>query len=447
MDKDSIILKYEQNEIKDIDSRMDDISSKNDKQNAELSEMQDMMNRIYASIGKKPGTKSNSLHVVDTKNYVENTEKKITFDELYEKASCSLADNEIAVDSIKIHDLVSEQELREIENALNRPMSEREHWNRSDFIVVFMAATLGSCADIILGDRNNKFTGKDSTFSQKLNELHNHKGGDPLDYQGKGFGGGYHRGLSKSHDLLRFIEAIMMIKNGEFVGVRYEYGKAINVIANANQYGNQYGQMTVIESILQYAQHMFADLFSKNSLPFPGSSFLVECDNRHLRMLAADMYKNGFNCKNVLVQSIATVIIEIIIRIYYSITAVRDYREEANITDDYSNYEAMKRFIKPVNQEKLNEMLLVAHAICTAVNVGKIVIKKSPWEINVTEIISVVRYGIKVLQDVMARNSEYSKLIRNSEEIHKKWIELENQICIGTAEMEESIQRMEVLVI
>lgn len=447
MDKDSIILKYEQNEIKDIDSRMGDISSKNDNQNIELSDMQDMLNCIYASIGKKPRTKANSLHAVDTRNYVSNIETKSNFVELYEIASCSLADAGIAIESIDYHDLVSEQELREIENTLNRPMSERERWNRSDFIVVFMAATLGSFADIVLGDRNNRYTGKNSDFSKKLNKLHNHKGGDPLDYQGNGFGGGYHRGLSKSHDLLRFIEAIMMIKNGEFVGVRYEYGQAINVIARANQYGTPYGQMTIIESILQYAQHMLADLFSKNSLPFLGHSFLVECDNRQLRVLAANMYKNGFNCKNVLVQSITTVIIESIIRIHYSINDVRAYKKEVTINDDYSNYEAIKRFFKPINQEKLNEMLLVAHAICTAINVGKIVIKKSPWEINVTEIISVVRYGIKVLQDVMARNSEYSKLIRNSEEIHNHWAELENQICIGTEEMENSIKKMNVLVI
>ncbi len=63
---------------------------------------------------------------------------------------------------------------------------------------------------------------------------------------------------------------------------------------------------------------MFADLFSTCSLPFPGYSFLVESDNRQIRKFAADMYQNGFNCKNILIQGVSTAIIEIVLRIYFS---------------------------------------------------------------------------------------------------------------------------------
>ncbi len=56
-------------------------------------------------------------------------------------------------------------------------------------------------------------------FSKWLNQFHEHEGGAPIDYQGSGFGGPFHRGgLSKGHDILRFVESIMMFKNGQFAG-------------------------------------------------------------------------------------------------------------------------------------------------------------------------------------------------------------------------------------
>ncbi|MFV0341451.1 MAG: hypothetical protein ACK5JH_00965 [Anaerocolumna sp.] len=157
------------------------------------------------------------------------------------------------------------------------------------------------------------------------------------------------------------------------------------------------------------------------------------------------MYQNGFNCKNNIVQSLSTIIIEVIIRIYFSIQSVREYKAEFEVSEDYSNFEVVKHFFKPGSKEKLNEMLLVAHSIVTAVNVGKVIINKSPWEINVTEIIAVVKYGVKVFKSTMARHSEYDKLIRNADEIHQKWQELEGNICYDD---EEVVREMtEVLVI
>lgn len=446
MDKDSIILKYEQEELKDIEGDLAELRDNNDIQSAEIDEMQEKLNKVYVMLGKKaPESKVGTLRVVTDAPSYSSVVSVNDYEDLYQKARVSLIERGLDVDSLDFHDLVSENELQEIEKELNRPLSRREKWTKGDFIVVFIAASIGSLADIILGNHDNKFAGQNSNFSKWLNQFHKHDRGAPIDYQGKGFGGGYHRGLSRGHDILRFIEAIMMFKNGEFIGVRHENGKAIEVVSKVNQYGTPYEQLSTIEAIVKYAQHMFADLCSTCSLPFPGSSFLVECDNRQLRKFAADMYQNGFNCKNIIVQSLSTIVIETIIRIYYSIQSVKQYKAEFELSEDYSNLEAFKRFFKPVSKEKLNEMLLVTHAITTAVNVGKIVIKKAPWEINVTEIFSVVKYGVKALKSTMARYSEYAKLIRNSDEIHQKWIALEGKICYDDDEMVDEMT--EILVI
>lgn len=450
MDKDSVILKHNQLEVEDISNRTDKVKARNDKQTKEIGEMQEKIAAIYKALGKKiPAEKQET---VERESIFQNQDiPKYSYDELYSKANKSLLERGFDVENLAYQDLVSEEELQEIITELNKALPRKEKWVKADFIVVFIASTIGSLSDLILGKRDNVLTGADprkhfeSKVSEWLNQFHQHESGGPIDYQGAGFGGGFHRELSKGHDILRFIEGIMMFKNGRFEGIRYVNGEAIKVVTSVNQYGNPYEQLALIEAITRYSRHMFADLFSTCSLPFPGSSFLVECDNRQLRIFAADMYKNGFNCKNIIMQSLSTIIIEIIIRIFYSIQAVQNMKQDFELEEDYSNYDKIKMFLNPISKEKLNEMLLVSHAIVTAFNVGKIIIKKSPWEINVTEIISVVRYGVKVLKENKRRNSEYVKLLRNSELIHNKWKDLEEKIvCIEETSLE---QMQDVLVI
>jgi hypothetical protein len=161
------------------------------------------------------------------------------------------------------------------------------------------------------------------------------------------------------------------------------------------------------------------------SLPFPGYSFLAESSNRELRKFAADMYHNGFNCKNIIIQSASTIAIEIIIRIYFSIMSVMKYHDKCEIADDYSNVEALKQFIMPGSKEKLHEMLLVAHAIVTAVNVGKVVITENLAEINITEIMAVIRYGVSVVSAMNTRNGECAKLIYHAEQTNAAWEQLD----------------------
>lgn len=170
-------------------------------------------------------------------------------------------------------------------------------------------------------------------------------------------------------------------------------------------------------------------------MPFPGYSFLTESNSRNIRIFAADMYKNGFNLKNIMTQSVSAIIIEVIVRLFYSIQSVKDYADKVEIDEHYSNIDALKEFINPKNKEKLNEMLLVAHAIVMAENVGKITIKcivakdlASVSQLNIAEIIAVVRYGISVVNSVAARNNEYAKLIYHTDETNANWAELEKQI-------------------
>lgn len=435
MDKDSVILKYLQQEVDNVGEGINDLKERNMNKENTLEGLDNKLNEVYALLNMK----KREISTIEKPYTIVERSSELSisnYEELYNQASRELIKRGLDIESLDYHSLVSESELLEIEKELNRPLPRREKWEKGDFIAVFIAASIGSLVDLILSDRNNKLTGKGSTFSDWLDQFHQHDGGGPIDYQGKGFGGGYHRGLSKGHDVLRFIEAISMFKNGQFEGIRYIDGVAHKVVSTVNQYGNAYEQLGWIEAILKYAQHMFADLFSTCSLPFPGSSFLVECNNRDLRKLAATMYQNGFNLKNIMIQSFSTIIVEVILRIYFGIKSIQKYKAEFELAEDYSNLAAIKEFIKPSSKEKLHEMLLMAHSVVTAVNIGKVVIKKSPWEINITEIMSVIRYTIPVVNGLISRHSEYSKLIRNADEIHERWEQVASNISLEKAEIE-----------
>lgn len=436
MDKDSVIIKYLQNEVKDLSDETDTLRSQNDEIEASINEAESRLDEIYAILkmekskvqsSKKPNRKFEARPIEGSSS---------SYDDLYEIAASDLSKRGLDVETLDYHDLVSPSELVEIETILNRPLPRKEKWTKADYIAVFIAGSIGSLVDFIFSDRNNKFTGKGSEFSDWLNKFHEHEGGGPIDYQGIGFGGGYHRGLSKGHDVLRFIEAIIMFKNGRFEGMRYIDGVGHKVVSSVNQYGTAYEQLGWIEAILKYAKHMFADLFSTCSLPFPGSSFLVESSNRDLRKLAATMYQNGFNMKNIMVQSLSAIIVEVILRVYFGIQSVKSYKSEFELSDCYSNFSAIKEFIKPSSKDKLHEMLLLSHSIVMAVNVGKVIIKKAPWELNVTEIISVIRYAVPVVNSWIDRNSGHSKDMRNAGEIHERWAQLLDETSLDRIDFE-----------
>ena len=420
MDKDAVILKHQQQTTSDIENEITDLQNSNEDQERRLSELQAKLE----AMGARP-SKKRSLFRTIKKTANDISTQELSYESLFEEAYASLSTRGLDPDGVDYSNLVSDEELEQIVRELNKPLPREEKWSKADFIVVFVAAIVGSVVDFILSNRNNKATGQHSKFSEWLNDTFHegkHATNAPIDYQGKGFGGGYHRELSKGHDIARFAEGIKMFKNGTFEGVRYINGVAEPVKMVANQLGTPYAQLSTIEAIIAYAQHMFADLFSKVSLPFPGYSFLTESSNREF---AADMYHNGFNCKNIIIQSASTIAIEVIIRIYFSIKSVKKYHDQIEVAEDYSNLEAFKKFIKPESQEKLHEMLLVAHAIVTAMNVGKVVITKNLASINITEIISVIRYGISVVSALNKRHSEYARLVYHADEINNGWEKLD----------------------
>ena len=424
MDKDSVILKHDQLEVDDAQADIEELKESNDSQEERLSQMQKKLEELGAtpSVSKKP-----KLQLLRKKESPPQETLVEDYESLYEKAYDSLKQRGIDPDSLDYAGLVSQEELDEIIKDLNAPLPREEKWNKSDFIAVFIASIIASISELVT---YNKVIKNDS-FNEALNKLHEktfkHKGNSPIDFQGKievpeldqavSFGGGDHRVRSRGHDLLRFISGIKQFKEGKFVAVAHKNKKKILLESAKNIKGNDYMQLSSIEALIEYSRHMFADFFSTKSLPFPGYSFLYESDSRQLRKLAVEMYKSGFNMKNIAVHTVlTTAIIEFVIRLWIAIENMKEYKDSIEIDEDYSNIDLLKSAFDKKHSEKMSEMLLVAHSIVTAVNLGKVSIEclsgnlySGLADINITEIMSVVKYGIKVTKSVAERNSDYSK--------------------------------------
>lgn len=428
-DRDLVILKSQQMELEEIGREIEENKKASDDNLKKADELirgaDDLLERLGMS--KNICIPKKEIKIPLEETFISPLAADYTYDELYLRAEKNLLSKGIDIYNLNQADLLDEDVINRIEYELNKPLDRREKWTKDDKIIVFAAAIVGIATDFFFGNRDNPLTGKNSKFAEHLDKLHVHPGGSPIDYQGEGFGGGDHRVLSKGHDLLRIVEAIWQIKNGTFVGIRHEYGKAIKVVSRVNQYGNPYEQMSTIEAIANYFKHMTGDFFSKNSIPIPGYSFFMESSNRELRVFAATMYKQGFNLKNVAIQGISTLAVELMLRIYMAIKETKRLLKEdksLNILEDFSNFENIKTIINPAANSKYREMFLVTHAVITAVNIGKVIIKKAPWEINLTEIFMTIRYLVPYIKEVLDRHSRQAILSRNTQEIISDWDKL-----------------------
>ena len=296
--------------------------------------------------------------------------------------------------------------------------------DKYDYWVIFASAIAEIFADFMVCDPNqpgsiaNRLNHNDNPLGNWCNSIHeklDHTG-NPLDFQGRfdsngnlipsgqkhvgetiSFGGGDHRGRTYGHDLMRFWDAIQMYHDGCFVdaGVVTVNGasKLVEVCTKVNQYGNPYEPMSYFQAIASYAIHMFADFFSSKGLPVPGWSWLSHADDRAIRTAAADAYKNGFNLRTLLLQGIPVAITEIVVRLYIYLR----YRD--------SEYE------KSAINHKRDVLLLMAHGMALAVNIGKVIITNNPFAVNIFMVLRTCKLVWNVVRDeLMLTNKAIEKI-------------------------------------
>lgn len=229
--------------------------------------------------------------------------------------------------------------------------------------------------------------------------------------------------------------SLYMLSKGQFIDGVYDNGAYKIVQTALNQYDNAYTTMGFGESLIAYFTHMIADFFSTKSLPIPGFSLLTHFPNREIRKFANDLYADGLNLRNLVMQGIPVATVELITWIY---TALR-----------YKDSTYSKEQIKA----KKETMLLLTHGIATAVNVGKVIIQvvvtkdaKALTSLNLPMVIRTINLVWKsIKRELQYTNNRtalvYSSAMKNQLETEKTLILLDNCIYY-TAQIDRLIADM-----
>lgn len=322
--------------------------------------------------------------------------------------------------AFSLNGLTADEYIAKVTEEINKVDLASVPIDKWDMLVSFLLAALEVAATFFIGDPGFKYSlaNKNGPFCKWLSKFHDkassttkwwgHKG-SVLDYQGAEIGGskGSHRAMTFghdlplmrklygakvreddgtaarvvkrtyngaliAHDLLCFSLSIYSICTGKFVDCAFtKDGKYKLIISETNQNGTPYDSCNAFVGIVKYLVHMLADFCSSSSLPIPGWSLLTHFPNRDIEAFALKLYRNGMNLRTLAMQSVPVGVTELLMSVY---VWVRSKNDAAGYAD-----EAWDR--------KKDKLLLVSHGIVEAIDVGKVIITRSPWRLNLVGIV------------------------------------------------------------
>lgn len=305
----------------------------------------------------------------------------------------------------KIDGKTADEYVQSLTEEMNKIEFDQIPFDKWDYIISFSLALLEVAGDFFIGDPQFKHSlaNKNGPFVQWLEQFHKKldHSGQPLDYQGPGFGGPSHRGKTFGHDslpltwilygskankdddqttangkkiyngallvrdLLSVGMAIYSISSGTFIDCEFTKEGAYEwVIRTANQNGTLYKSCGVFVALIKYLTHMLADFCSATSLPIPGFSLLTHWPDRDVEAFAMKLYKDGMNLRTMALQGIPVALTEVVLRLYVH----RRYKDS--------------QYTESQIDHKRNKLALISHGITAAVNIGKVVITKNPARLN-----------------------------------------------------------------
>ncbi|MFH1810003.1 MAG: hypothetical protein ABIJ09_14755 [Pseudomonadota bacterium] len=390
----------------DLDGGLADLETASGESDADLEDLKsrsaELLSRLkeegLAEQDKCPSSSKIDLTAVEEAP-PPSTSAPLTYEEITTQNLNYLSKNGLL--DAEFDSLFSAKDLQRIERELSSPI-QREKWDRWDFAAVFVAGIAGVTADHFTGGVDNQL--KEWFSGIKINADSN----VAIDYQGPGFGGPYHRAMSPGHDILRIFIALWQIKTGNFVGLKQTVGGFEQVVAGVNQYGNPFNTYDGLEALIVWLKHLLSDFVTAKSLPVPGASFLTDMPNHEVRKFAIQLYQKGFNIRHLLAQALAPALVEVVVRFYI---LAREYRSCGEIK--FPSAKSLKN----------TEMLLAAHAMVMAVNVGKVAVQcnaEGPLalrKLNIPSIVVTIRYFIPFVVKRMKLSDPVEILKRNAREI------------------------------
>ena len=286
-----------------------------------------------------------------------------------------------------------------------------ETWQKADWMAVFIAGTIGIALDILITQTSvlkpldvkiAHFMHSDKVQSlkdllDKFSDSFRDGNNAPIDFQDFEMLGlkSIHAQYSFGHDPLRFVEGIIQMMTGNYRGVD-KFGSIITA-----QYGQ--GIPDVLQAAISYIAHMVSDFCNANSLPFPGSTLLMQFGSQKVRdSLAAAFRSKLYNSRTFVYQNLPSLFVSMVIHGW----AVFDcYTQTGKIN-----------FLIGDNL-KYQPMLLVSNAMVMTSNLGisgsRALLGEphSLFRINWPAILNTIRHSIKYLKNENKRISHNSELI------------------------------------
>jgi len=305
--------------------------------------------------------------------------------------------------------LLPSNELASVRSHLARPTFQRLRWSKGDYLVVGACVIIGLAIELVntAWKVNSPIDPEGHIRKWFDKELHIHEPRNPIDYQGTGFGGGFHRARSRGHDLARFLEAVRQTADGEFRGRRWAYGKPIEVITRINQYGNQYPEMDWFAAFVNVTTHLFADFFSSYSLPLPLTSVVYDFCGREFRKFVVDLYENGFHLRHVTAGATQVLLAYLGIEVWLWLQNGIDARQTESVS--------LKRA----------EMRASSMALLSGANLAGCALIQNPFNLNIPTLIAAVDSAVHLWKLNRQQNFWMYKEARNFDELVKAWIQTE----------------------
>lgn len=318
----------------------------------------------------------------------------------------SLKEN--AFDFLPLEAMLTEKDL---ETLKSEKYSVQYKWDKWDYIFVGVAGVLAALSDYFLVKipKQIKYEGvpqQGSPITAFLKKTINSKGGeeswfsdwannlektckvpyDAIKDSGlKGIGGRTHRFQTFGHDpILGLVMGVLDILRGTITGFSYDSLTGIHKIVT-NNIGVDV-QESLITTILKQLGHLASDVGTPDGLQPPFFTLLQGINivnpaspkHRTFGQIARWMYMNGYDLRHFITMGITPGVIEIILRLYLMIK-------------HYSIHGEVK--FKLADNPKYRSMLLSAHAIASAANIGKIALQQgNPLAINYAEWLALLRY-------------------------------------------------------
>lgn len=353
-----------------------------------------------------------NIKVPIKKENIPSNKKKLklqSIDELYEESILSIGVNH------SLEELFSKEELEENKKYIKKLNDEFKNiykLDKIDYSIVALAGLLAGAIDILMIGIPKKTSsslnsGKLSDFirenfnkhfsSEKIKELENMKESKvPFDAQDnrntsirvEGLSTYYHRLLALGHDpLLGFVVGVFDILTGKMTTIDKK-GKIVSQIMK--NYSDR-KETNIFAAIAKEILHLKSDVATSMGLPVPLMGLFnlfqfgnIGDENQTIAEIVQGMYYEGYDFIHFCSMSIPVMLIEIIVRLFYSLRKIN----EGNSIKD-----SLPFSLNRIKNPKLATMLFLAHSLSTSINTGRIYFSKNPMSINYPQWIAFAKYS------------------------------------------------------